>query len=146
MAKGSTTISDQNAARTMQMATEGVDWMRKLVEQSFDQAAATFEAFLTSLRRTGSDFDYQAKEVRERSMSLASETMSNALNFVHKLMRAREPQEIIQLQSEFVTQQARAFAEYSNVLGENIARKAEEAGKMGARDIAELSRRSSEAA
>jgi hypothetical protein len=145
MAKGPTSLSEQHATRTMQAATHGMDWMRQFVEQGLNQTEAMVEGFLATAQRTGDDFDKQASEVRQRSMSLASETLSNTMNFAHKVMRAREPLELVQLQSEFLSHQAQVFSGQAKLLGESIGRGANEVGKMTS-GLAEASRRGSEAA
>jgi hypothetical protein len=90
---------------------------------------AMVEGFLATARRAGDDFDKQASEVRQRSMSLASEMLSNSMNFALKVTRAREPLELIQLQSEFLSHQAKVFSEQAKLLGESIARGANEVGR-----------------
>jgi hypothetical protein len=39
-------------------------------------------------------------------MLAAEETLSNTFDFLHKLVRMKDPQELAQLQSEFVSRQA----------------------------------------
>ena len=107
MAKGSTTnLAEQNAERAMYAANHGMDWMREIAERSLNQSRTMFEEFLTTGRTTVDIIDRQASEVRERSMSLAAETISNTFDFAHKIIRMREPQELIQLQTEFISRQA----------------------------------------
>ena len=147
MAKGPTTnFSEQNAERAMQVATYGMDWMRDITEQSLNQSRTVFEGFLTTARKAVEDIDQQACEIRERSMSLAAETVSNTFDFAHKVIRASEPQELVQLQSEFISRQAHALAEQSKGLGQSIAQGAREAGRTASQGIAEASRRASQAA
>jgi hypothetical protein len=52
-----------------------------------------------------------------------------------------EPQELIQLQSEFISRQAQALAEQSKELEQSIVQAAKEMGKTTSRTIAEASRR-----
>ena len=144
MVKSPTTVPEQSAERAMQAANYGMDWMRQLMEQSLNQTGAMLEGFLTNARRTADSFDRQASEARERSMSLATETLSNTMTFAHKVLRAREPQELLHLQSEYVSQQAQALAEQSKLLGQSVARGANEVGKMTSRGFAEASRRGTE--
>jgi hypothetical protein len=146
MAKGSTTnLAEQNAERAMYAANHGMDWMREIAERSLNQSRTMFEEFLTTGRTTVDIIDRQASELRERSMSLAAETISNTFDFAHKIIRMREPQELIQLQSEFISQ-AQALAEQSKDLEHSIVQAAKEMGKTTSRTIAEASRRGAEAA
>jgi hypothetical protein len=145
MAKGPTSIPQQNAERAMQAANFGMDWMRQITEESLNQSRVMFEGFLSAGRKAADVFDQQMSEVRERSMTLATEALSNAFDFAHKATRAREPQELVQLQSEFISQRAQAVAEQSKLLGESISRGANEVEKRASR-VAEASRRAPEAA
>ena len=73
-------------------------------------------------------------------MSLAAETLSNTFDFAHNIVHAREPQELLQLQSEFISRQAQAVAEQSKELGHK------EVGRTTSQGIGDASRRGSEAA
>jgi hypothetical protein len=147
MAKGPTTnFPEQNTERAMQVATYGMDWMREITEQSINQTRTVFEGFLTAARKAVEGIDQQACEIRDRSMSLAAETVSNSFDFAHKVIRASEPQELVELQTEFISRQAQALADQSKELGQSIAQGAKVAGKTASQEIAEASRRGSQAA
>ena len=48
MAKGPTSIPEQNAERAMQAANFGMDWMRQITEESLNQSRVMFEGFLSA--------------------------------------------------------------------------------------------------
>jgi hypothetical protein len=145
-AKGpATNFPEQNAERARQVANYGMDWMREMTEQSLSQSRNLFEGFLTTARNAVDNIDQQASEIRERSMLLAAETASNTFNFAHKVIRMKEPQELFQLHSEFISRQAQAIADQSKELGQSIMQGAKAAG-AASQGIAEGSRRGSEAA
>ena len=79
-----TIMPEQNAERAKQVANYGMDWMRQLMEESLNQTRAIFDGFLTTARKTADSFDQQAAEVRERSMSMATDTLSNSMDFAHR--------------------------------------------------------------
>jgi hypothetical protein len=146
MAKGPTAnISEQATERTMQAANYGIDWMRQMTEDSINHGRAMFEGFFTTARRAADSFDQQAADMRERSMSIAADTISNAFDFAHKAMHVRAPQELVQLQNEFMSHQAQALAEQGQLLGQGIAQRATEVGKMASPGLAEASRKSAAA-
>jgi hypothetical protein len=102
MAKGPTMkFPEPNAERAMQVANYGMDSMREMTEQSLNQSKTLFEGILTMTRKTVENIDQQACEIRERSMSLAAETLSNTFDFAHNIVHAREPQELLQLLAAF---------------------------------------------
>jgi hypothetical protein len=51
---------------------------------------------------------------------LAEETLSNTFDFAQKLVRMREPQELAQLQSEFVSRQAQVLGDQTKELGTSL--------------------------
>jgi hypothetical protein len=147
MAKGPTTsFPEQNAEHAMQVADYGMDWMRDITEQGLNQSRAIVEGFLATARKAADSIDHHACEIRERSMSLAAEAVSNTFNFAHKAARVREPQELVQLQSEFISRQAQALVDQSKELGKSILQGAQEVGRTTSQGIAEASRRGAEAA
>ena len=112
------------------------------MEESLNQTRAIFDGFLTAARKTADSFDQQAAEVRERSMSMATDTLSNSMDFAHRALKVRQPQDLLQLQTEFVSRQAQVVAENSKMLGETIARGASDLGKFPSQSLEEASRRS----
>jgi phasin family protein len=137
-----TIMPEQNAERAKQVANYGMDWMRQLMEESLNQTRAIFDGFLTTARKTADRFDQQAAEVRERSMSMATDTLSNSMDLAHRALKVRQPQDLLQLQTEFVSRQAQVVAENSKMLGETIARGASDLGKFPSQSLEEASRRS----
>ena len=75
-------------------------------------------------------------------MSMATDTLSNSIDFAHRALKVRQPQDLLQLQTEFVSRQAQVVAENSKMLGETIARGASEMGKFTSQGLEEASRRS----
>ena len=70
------------------------------IDRILNQTGAMFDRFITTIRRTADTFDQQVSEVRERSISMAIETLTNSRDFAHRAINVREPQELFQLQSE----------------------------------------------
>ena len=145
MARNPTDFAHQNAERAMQATSYGMNWMREIAEQNLNQSKATVESFLTITRKALDGLDQQASAVRERSMALAEETFQNTFDFAQKLARLREPQELAQLQSEFVSRQAQLFGDQTRELGQKIMQGANDLAKS-AEGAVESTRRRSEAA
>lgn len=120
----------QSAGRAAQAANYGVDWMRQLAEQGLDQSKVIFESLLATAHSSAGTIDQQASEIRERSLTLASQSLSNGFDFAHRILRARDPQEVIQLQSEFLSRQAQALADQAKELGQAMVQGAEEVGRQ----------------
>jgi hypothetical protein len=120
------------------------DWMRAIAEQNLNQSKAAFEGLLTVARKAVRDVDQQTAAICEHSMTFAEETLSNT--FAHKLMHMKEPQELAQIQSEFVSRQAQLLGDQTKELGQRIMQGAHEAAKTVREAAAEPTRKRSEAA
>jgi hypothetical protein len=62
-------------------------------EQNLNQSKAAFKGVLTNRPERRSCVDQQASAICEHSMLMAEQTLSNAFDFAHKLVRMKEPQE-----------------------------------------------------
>jgi hypothetical protein len=130
----------------MEMTAYSVDWMRELTERNLEQTKTAVDSLLTITRKAVDDIDHQASVIRERSLSLAEETLANAFDFAHRALQVREPQQFAQLQSEFVSRQAQTLGEQAKELGEAMAQGANTLAKTTFREASESARRQSEAA
>jgi hypothetical protein len=130
MAKGpmSGMSSEFTAERAAQATSYGMDWMRQLAEHGLDQSKVIFDSLLTATRGTAGTIDQQVSEIRERSLVLASQSLSNGFDFANRILRAKEPQEVLRLQNEFLSRQAQALANQATELGQAITHGAENIG------------------
>jgi hypothetical protein len=134
-------FTQRHTDRAMEAADYGLNWLRDMTEQNLRQSKAVFEGFLATVQKTADTFDQQSAELRGRSLSLATETLSNSFDFARQAVRVREPQELVQLQSEFVSRQAQAFAEQAKELGQTVAQSTTEAGRTAVHGAEALRKR-----
>jgi hypothetical protein len=146
MAKRPTDFAQQNTERAFEVTSYSLNWMREMAERNLNQSKAALEDLLTITRKAVDDMDHQAAVIREHSISVMEETLSNTFDFAHKLVHMKEPQELAQLQSEFVSRQAQVVGNQTKELGHSIAQGASEVAKTAMREAAESSRRQSAAA
>jgi hypothetical protein len=139
MARSTMDFAQQNTERAS-------DWMRAIAEQNLNQSKAAFDGLLTVARKAVRDVDQQTAAICEHSMTFAEETLSNTFDFAHKLMHMKEPQELAQIQSEFVSRQAQLLGDQTKELGQRIMHGAHEAAKTVREAAAEPTRKRSEAA
>ncbi len=125
---------------TQQVASLSVNWVRELAEQNFDQSKVVLDGLLNVTRKMAEEFDDQTAAIREHSTALTEKTLSNTFDFERKLARLREPQELVELQSEFVSWQAQAIAEQTRGLGQRIKKGTEKLANITAATTAKLSR------
>ena len=146
MAKNPTRFAEQTTEEamqgTMQGTIYGMNWMREIAEQNLDQTRMLLENLLAITRKAIDDIDHQSSEFHQRSLLVAEETLSNTFDFVHKLVRAREPRELAQLQTEFASRQAQTIVDQ----GKELVHKANELTKTTTQVAAEASRGRFEAA
>jgi hypothetical protein len=121
-------LAERNTERAQQVANYGMDWLRDLTEQS----VGMFEGFLTTAQKAVDTLDHQAAEMRQRSMALTAQTLANTLEFTRRVVRVNNPEEIIQLQAEFLSRQAQTLADQTKELGQlgqKIMHEADEAAR-----------------
>jgi hypothetical protein len=97
-------FTEQSSELAMQAAEASMNWFRQIAEQNLKQSRA----------------------ICEHSMSLAERTISNTLDCGFKLARLREPQELVQVQTDFLSRQAQAFADQAKELNERLVQEAAE--------------------
>ena len=120
MIRGTTEITQQNSERAMQATNLGMNWALELAEQSLNQSKVVVDGLFKVTRKMAEEFDNQTSATREHSTSLIETTLSNTFDFGHKLARLRGPQELVELQSEFVSRQTQAIADQTKELGQKI--------------------------
>src|SRR5262245_16610597 len=101
MAKGTAEFTHQNAERAFQAATVGMDWMREAAEQSLNQSQAVMQTLLALARKAGDGLNQQASAVHRSSLAMTEETFSNVFGLGQQIARVKDPQQLIQAQSDF---------------------------------------------
>jgi hypothetical protein len=133
------------AQQNTERAVQATNWVRAIAEQNLNQSNAALESFLTIARNAVRSIDRQSSAICEHSMAAAEQTLSNAFDFAHKVIRIKEPQELVQIQSGFVSRQAQVLGEQTKEFGQRMMEGAQEIEKATEAGMAE-SRRRSEAA
>ena len=110
--------------------------MRQFAEQSVEQAKKAVDGFLTAAQKTAAALETQAntaqtgaKDVREKVMSFAEQNIANSFEFAQKLVRARDMQEMLAIQQEFVRAQMQSMQEQAKDLGSAATKAAMDAAK-----------------
>jgi hypothetical protein len=141
MAKSTMDFAQQNTER----AVQATNWMRAIAEQNLKQSKAAFEGLLAMARNAVPSVDRQSSAICEHSIAAAEQTLSNAFDFAHKVIRIKEPQELVQIQSDFVTRQSQVLGDQAKELGQKMKEGVQEIEKATEAGTSE-SRRRSEAA
>src|SRR4051812_9045435 len=90
--------------------------MRTMAEKSLEQTRQALESFLGAARRTAETMEQTtdkvqagAKDMAQRTLSLAEQNIRTSLDYAERLVRAKDLQEAARIQSEFVRTQAEAM-------------------------------------
>jgi phasin len=99
--------------------------MRALAERSVEQAKKAFDDFIGATQRAVSTFEGQAaaaqagaKDITQQAMSFAERNVDASFDLARKLVRAKDPEEVIRLHAEYVKAQIEALGEQARDLGE----------------------------
>ena len=141
MAKSTMDFAQQNTER----AVQATNWVLAIAEQNLNQSKATLEGLLTIARNAVPSVHRQSSAICEHSIAAAEQSLSNAFDFAHRVIRIKELQELVQIQSDFVSRQAQMLVEQTKELGQRMMEGAQEIEKATETGTAE-SRRRSEAA
>ena len=105
--------------------------VRDFAEKSVEQARKAFEGFsgaaqkaIASIDASAIPFSESAKEVGQTALSHAEANVKAAFDHAQKLVQAKDVNEVMTLQSEFVKSQFEAFQEQAKALGAAIQKAA----------------------
>lgn len=125
-AKGTRNIrgNTKEARFTMTTPYEIPNELRDFAERSVDQARKAFEGFVTVAQKTAGAVDTanaaaqnNVKSVSSQVLGYAEKNVNAAFDLAHKLVQAKDPQEALTLQSEFLKAQINALQEQAKELG-----------------------------
>jgi phasin len=110
--------------------------MRQFAEQSVEQARKAVDGFLTAAQKTAVTLENQAstaqsgaKDMRDKVMTLAEQNINNSFEFAQKLVRAKDIQEVMALQQEFLKQQMQAMQSQAKDIGAAATKAAMDSAK-----------------
>jgi phasin len=85
--------------------------VRELAEKSVEQAEKAFEAFMSAASKSVAMVPSPATEMSKNTMTLAEKNMKAAFDHARKLIHAKDVQEVLQLQADFLRTQFAAAGE-----------------------------------
>jgi phasin len=110
--------------------------MRAFAEKSVEQARKAFDSYMEVATKALSAAEGSAdilqsgtRELGRTAIGFAEDNVNAAFAFAEKVVRAKDPSEVLRLQSEFVQAQMKAFAEQAKALGEAAGKTANKAAK-----------------
>ena len=98
--------------------------MRDMAEKSVDQARRAFDGFMTAAQKAAGQADTSAASMTSNAKSLGSKAMGfaennvrSAFDLAQKLVRAKDLQEVLTLQSDYAKSQMSTIQEQAKELG-----------------------------
>jgi phasin len=108
--------------------------MRKFAEQSVEQARQAFGGFINAAQQAVNDMEGHAstaragaKDVGEKAMTFAQQNIMASFEFAQKLLKARDVQDVMKLQTEFIQSQMQVLNEQAKELGQSATKAMENA-------------------
>jgi hypothetical protein len=99
--------------------------LRAATEKSIEQARVAFNTFMSAAQQAASEFEGRAKamqagakDISEKAMSYAERNVANMFAFADRMVHAKDIQQVIALQTEFIQAQMKELAEQAKELGE----------------------------
>jgi len=104
--------------------------IRDLTAKSVEEARKAFENFIAAAHKataqaedTATALQSSAKEAGAKALSFTEAHVKEALDHAQKLIQAKNPQEILAHQSEYVKKQLAAMEEHAKELGAAVLKK-----------------------
>lgn len=123
-------------ARTASEHFEIPPELRAVTEKSVEQARQAFEGFISAAHRTVSAFEGQAETARndaktlsEKAVSFAEQNIASSFDFAQKLVRAKDVEELFNVQANYINTQMQRLTEQAKQLGEQSSRMAADFAK-----------------
>jgi phasin len=108
--------------------------MRKFAEQSVDQARKAFDSFIAAAHQAVSEMEGRAHAARSgvmdmsgRAMTFAERNMAESFDFAKNLVRAKDVEEVLKLQTEYVKKQIAVLQEQAKELTDTATKAAKDA-------------------
>ena len=108
--------------------------MRAFAEKSVEQARQAFDGFISAAHQAVSTFEGQAetarkgaKDVTEKAMTFAERNIASSFELAQQLVRAKDAQEVMSLQADYIKRQMQALTEQAKELGASTGKAARDA-------------------
>ena len=108
--------------------------MRTFAEKSVEQAKQAVDGFIAAAHKAVSTFEGQAetarkgaKDVTELAMTFAERNITSTFEFAQQLVRAKDIQDVLRLQADYLRTQMQTLSEQAREFGESAGKTARDA-------------------
>ena len=110
--------------------------MRAMAEKSVEQAKQAFDGFIAATKHAVSTAENHAtsarsgaKEMGEMAVSFTQRNIASSFEYAQKLVRAKDPSELMALHAEYVKSQIAALTEQAKALNQQAAKFSGQSGE-----------------
>ncbi len=110
--------------------------MRTLAEKSVEQAKQAFDGFIAATRHAVSTAENHAtsartgaKELGEMAVSFTQRNIASSFDYAQKLVRAKDPGELMALHAEYVKSQIATLTDQAKALNQQAAKFSGQSGE-----------------
>lgn len=114
--------------------------MRAVAERSVEQAKLAFNNYMQAAQEAVSAFEERVKAsqvgaqgISKKAMNFAERNVISAFDFAQRVVQAKDIQEVVKMQTEFVQTQMQVLSEQLKDLGETATRTAMDSVKVAGR-------------
>jgi phasin len=108
--------------------------LRNVAEQSVVQARQAFDGFMTAAQKAAAKLEEQAsaaqagaKGASAKVMGFAERNIASSFDLAERLVRAKDIQEMMRIQTEFVQAQVQTLNEQAKEIGQSVSQATAEA-------------------
>jgi phasin len=105
--------------------------IRAVAERSVDQAKSAFTGYMRAAEEAVSTLEHRvqasqvgAQDIGNKAMHFAERNVVSAFELAEKLLKAKDIQELVRIQTEFVQSQMKVLAEQVKDFGETVSKAA----------------------
>ena len=103
---------------------------KRAVEETMAQTRGALDNYFSFIQKAMSSYPSGGTELGEMLKSYAEKNVVAAQEYVNKLSQAKDLQDVIRIQTEFMQTQFNAFTEQTRNLGDTLSKAATRAVKM----------------
>ncbi len=91
-------------------------------EKTAEQIREALDNYFNFIQRAISSYPSGGKEIGEKLKSYADKNIATAHEFAHKLSQAKDLQDVVRIQTEYMQMQLKVFGEQAKSLGETFSK------------------------
>ena len=108
---------------------QAVKQAEQVVEKTINQTRGALDNYFNFMQKAFSFYPVGGTELAEKIKSYTEQNLASAQDFVHKLSQAKDFQDMIRIQTEFMQTQFSVFAEQAKSFAEAFTKTAMSAAK-----------------